>query len=270
MQKPVFHYDDYKIFVADTLKGLPRNGHGQMRLIAEKLRVHTTLISHIFRGSKNLTPEQACALCDFLKLPPLDTDYFLALVELQRAGTRDLRNVIQRRLRHLRDQSLELVKRLPQDRMLSEEEKATFYSSWHYSAVRLLTSIPQFRGVEEIANALKLSVGRIQRVIDFLLAKALIKQTDAGFELGPSRIHLGSDSTYIGQHHRNWRTKAMAHLDNLENDDLVFSAPVSLSAKDRKKIRAELVRLIEETGKTVEKSEPQELVTLNIDWIKII
>ena len=62
------------------------------------MRVHTTLLSHVFRGTKHLTAEQGCALASFLRLAELDTDYLLALIEGSRAGTFELKNVVTRAL----------------------------------------------------------------------------------------------------------------------------------------------------------------------------
>jgi hypothetical protein len=109
----VFEFEDYKTFVRDCVSRTPSGGRGQFRRMAKHLRVHTTLLSHVFRGSKDLTLEQACALGSFLQLSELDADYLLALVERRRAGTHALASAIDRRLTELRRRHQELEHRIP-------------------------------------------------------------------------------------------------------------------------------------------------------------
>ena len=49
--------------------------------------MRASLLSHVFRASKSVTPEQACSLAEFLALGDLETDYLVALVERARAGS---------------------------------------------------------------------------------------------------------------------------------------------------------------------------------------
>src|SRR5688572_27241684 len=101
MAKSIFEFGDYKQFVRESVLAMPHRGRGQYRRMAKHMRVHTTLLSHVFRGSKELTPEQACSLGSFLELKELESDYLLALVERNRAGNAELRVAIERRLERL-------------------------------------------------------------------------------------------------------------------------------------------------------------------------
>lgn len=79
--RSIFSFDDYKDFVRNRIKTMPRQGHGEMSRIAKALRMHPTRVSHIFNGEMNLTGEQACDLAKHLGLSDLEADYFLALVQ---------------------------------------------------------------------------------------------------------------------------------------------------------------------------------------------
>src|SRR5262245_26815112 len=125
MAVSIFDFDDYKPFVREFVLEQPHRGRGQYRRMAKAMRVHTTLLSHIFRGSKELTPEQACALGSFLGLAELDSDYLLALVEKNRAGTAVLRRAIERRLAAIKDRQRQVEHRIPGARTLSREDRGT-------------------------------------------------------------------------------------------------------------------------------------------------
>ena len=76
----IFDTENYKKFVKNRIKSMPNNGRGQYKAISQALGIHTTMVSQIFNGSKDLNPDQAYELCDFLGLVGLEVDYFLALV----------------------------------------------------------------------------------------------------------------------------------------------------------------------------------------------
>ena len=64
----IFEYNDYKLFVRNRIREMARAGRGQYQKMALHLRVHPTLVSQIFRGVRDLTPEQASEVAVFLEL----------------------------------------------------------------------------------------------------------------------------------------------------------------------------------------------------------
>ena len=73
----LFETDDYKQFVMFRVKAMPKKGRGQLLKMARHLKMHSTMVSHIFRGEKHLTPEQAFRLCEFLGLTEIEQKFFL-------------------------------------------------------------------------------------------------------------------------------------------------------------------------------------------------
>jgi hypothetical protein len=93
----VFDYDDYRQFLADRIASLPGNGRGELSRIAKAIRVHTSLMSHVFKKSKNLSREQALNISLYLGLSDEEAEYLLCLVDIERAGTQSLRGFLVRR-----------------------------------------------------------------------------------------------------------------------------------------------------------------------------
>jgi uncharacterized protein (TIGR02147 family) len=264
----VFDYDDYKKFVREFVRELPHGGRGQYRRMAAQMRVHTTLISHVFRGNKELTPEQACALASFLGLRDLETDYLLALVERSRAGSQELTTAIDRRLAILRERHQQLEHRLPGARTLSREERATFYSQWYYSAVRLAASLPDMTSAEAIAARLKVPPELVRHALAFLIEAGLLKHEDGKYRLAAKRTHLGASSPLAAAHHRNWRVQSMNRYEAMSARDFAFTAPISLSRADFARVRELLVQAVANVAKIVEPSSCEALAVLNIDWLE--
>ena len=79
----------------------------------------------------------------------------MEMVAFARAGTKELRDFTKLKMETLKVEGLKLKNQVPAHRELTDNEKATFYSSWIFSAVRLLCSIRP-RQVEEILEQFRL------------------------------------------------------------------------------------------------------------------
>jgi uncharacterized protein (TIGR02147 family) len=265
----IFEFIDYRSFVQRRLKQMPRAGRGQLLRMAQHLKVHPTLVSQVFKGSREFTLEQACLLCDFFGLTDFETDYFLVMVELERAGNEKLRRVLRQRMERLKRESRQVASRLPPTATLSDDQKATFYSSWHYSAVRQLSSIEDLQSVEAIAEYLELPMAQARRIATFLVSCGLCVEEKGRLKMGPLRTHLPADSPLIARHHANWRLKAIERHERMSDAELAFTAPLSISAKDFGKVREILLNAIEQSSKVVEGSEPEKVACLNIDFLEV-
>src|SRR5258708_22019785 len=120
----LFNYSQYKPYLRDRIRLMPKNGRGQVLAFANALSIHPTLVSQILRGSKDFTLEQAHSLCEYLGMVGLEADYFLTLVQIERSGTAKLKNYYKQKLAKMKQESLSLAKRVTRDRDLTEEEKA--------------------------------------------------------------------------------------------------------------------------------------------------
>ena len=264
-----FEFDDYRALIRARFQSLPKHGRGELQKMANALKIHSTRISQILRGPTNLTPEQAAAAAVYLQLSELETEFFLALVNRERAGTQQLKRALEAQITKLRAQAKQMVHRLPRDKVIDEKERATFYSTWHYSAVRLLTSIPRYQTLEAIAEYFKLPSARVAQILEFLLASGLCVETSEGkVQLGPKRTHLENTSPLALRHHANWRLKAMQRHENLTDRELAYTGPMSLGPKEQKLAREELVLAIEKITKLAVDSEAEKVSCLNIDWFE--
>lgn len=258
--------NDFRTYVRAWAKS---RGRGEFRRIAQTLGIHTTLVSQVFSGKKCFTEEQASALCSYMSLSPLETDYFLKLVQIERAGSVSLKEVFQRHLKQIREQANEIKNRVPEYKELTKEDRALFYSSWHYAVVRLLTSVEDFQTIESIASYLKLPVSRVTEILDFLVSRSLCKKQGGVYVRTNQNTHVEARSPLAIRHHQNWRLKSAEMQEKMGPSELAFTAPVAIAKKDREKVRAILLETIGEISKLVEDSPSEEIGYLGIDWLKI-
>lgn len=266
--KTIFDYDDYKTYVRDRLRVMPKKGRGQLRRLSEHLQVSTVLISQIFSGDRDLTPEQAFDTTVFLNLNETQTQYFQLLVQKERAGTHRLRAELAKQIEVLRKKGRSLKSVLPVDRDLSDQEKAIFYSSWQYSGVRVLSSIENFQTVDSIAERLDLPREVVARIVNFLVTSGLCVETNGRIQAGPRRTHLEAGSALVRARQIGWRIKGFESMDRARETDLFYTAPMSVSSDSIGKIRSELAQTIERVVKIVGEEKPTEAACLNIDWFK--
>lgn len=264
----IFNFKNYKKFVISELSRRPKGGRGQLVKLALYLSAPTSTLSQVFSGERDLTPEQACGVAEFLGLLTLETDYFLALVDLSRAGTQKLKQNILRRLETLRKQAETVTERMPAQRQLNEQEKFIFYSEWYYSAIRLLSALPTNPSVSLLAEFLDLPLARVAEVRKFLLDTGLLKTEGAKVKLGPSTTHLPATDPLVNRLHQNWREQAIARMRNaraLSDQELFVTIPCTVSTQALEKIRGEILRLLETITSEIDQAHEETLACVNID-----
>jgi uncharacterized protein (TIGR02147 family) len=266
----IFEHKDYRSYLRHHLKSLPLKGRGELTRIANNLSVNTTLLSQIMSGTRELNPEQAFRLSQYLQHTPLETDYFSLLVQIERAGTNDLKEHLKKKLALLRQDALKLSSRIAHERSLTDSERAIFYSSWIYSAIHLFTSTHK-NGValEEITARFNLSRFKATEIIQFLVSTGLCTEQSGRYSLGVQSTFLAQGSPFLTRHHSNWRMKAIQKSENISEEEMMYSGQVSLSRKDFESIREQLVTSLKNILRQVEPSPAENIASLNIDWFWI-
>jgi uncharacterized protein (TIGR02147 family) len=269
MNKPVYSFKEYKPFLRHHIGALPKKGHGELARIAAHLELNPAHISQIINGPKDFTLEQGHDLAAYLGLSALESDYFFLLLEKDRAGTHRLKKYFEAKMEKLKTEAQNVAKRFPKDHKMDEAAKSNFYSNWMYSAVRLITSMPQFTSVDAIAKRMQLSRARTTEVLRFLVENGLCVEEKGRYKMGPQRTHLERESPHIGRHRSNWRIKALHQMDTLSETELMFTAPMTMSREDFAELKEELMKVIERLSPKIKDSKPESLFCLNIDLFEV-
>ena len=93
----IFDQDDYKQILKNFIKSQPRNGHGLVKAIGEHLGVDPSQVSQVLSGNKDFTEEQALQLFTFVGFNEIESEYFLTLIKIERAGTKLLKDHYRKR-----------------------------------------------------------------------------------------------------------------------------------------------------------------------------
>jgi uncharacterized protein (TIGR02147 family) len=266
----VFEYSDYRDYLRNYIKKLPKRGRGEIHKMAQFMGIHPSLLSQVLSDMKNLTLEQAQLLAKYLGFTPSECEFLFCSVQLQRAGTKDLENYFRDKMHDLKKHSQDLSKTLRQDRQLNAEEISVFYSHWLYAAIWLFSSLKGGRTLEDIINWFQIPRERALDVLHFLVQTQLCKIENGLYMMGPQSVHLARGSAHLPRHHTNWRLRAIETSDKLGNDELMYTAPMSLSKEDFKKLRSRLSEVIKEVTDVAIPSEAEAMVCFNLDffWIR--
>lgn len=264
----LFQYKDYKKYVNDRLDhGLKTRG--VRTHLANAINCQTAYVSSVLRGDAHFTPEQGEAINTFFEHADLECDYFLILLQLQRAGTQGLKSRLQKNLNKILEARFTLNKRIDVSPVLSESDQIIYYSEWYYSAIHTLTSIPEFQTLESIATRLSLSKNTVTAALLFLKEVGLIAVSKNIYTIGPTRIHLGSDSPMISRHHNNWRMLTAQLLHKRSGTDIHYSSVVTMSHDDADKLREKILQFIANSKELIKKSKEEELFSLDLDFFKV-
>ncbi len=264
----VYEFDDYKALVSSWLASNGENRGGVAR-IARFLNIHSSFVSQVLKGTKDFSQEQAFKLAKFMDLNENGRDYFVYLLLESRAGTQDLKKYYSEKRLQIRAKARQVTENIGSPYEMSENEKAQFYSDPIFSQIRLLTSLERFHSAEDIARGLGLPLSLVEEVLKFLLDKGLCRKDEKGcLQRGTSRTHLDSSSPLVKAHHRNWRSKVLEMYYQMDESDLVFTAPLTISKKDFDMIREELLLMIGRITEVVDESKEEDFVVFNLDWIR--
>lgn len=264
----LFNYINYRKFLNEWLKD-SKSGALKERMnasgLANLLRVHPTFISQVLIGKKDLSLEHALDLSKHLSLNLREKEYFLLLVQHEKAGSHDLKLFFENQIKAAREEQLNLGKNLSEFKTLDDEKKAIFYSSWIYAAVWAVCGIGSGFTAEKVAAYFQLDRKDAIDILTFLTSVALLNQKDGVYTMGSQHIHVSNESPFVGRHHTNWRLRALHRLDRLQKEELIFTAPMSIAQKDFLVLRDKVTALIKEVVEIAKDSEAEDLACLNID-----
>jgi plasmid maintenance system antidote protein VapI len=266
----IFEYDRSSPFLRHYLRRLPKNGFGEARKMAGHLGVSSTYMSQVLSGSKILTLEQAVELGLYVGLSPLESDYFLLMIQTERSGSHRLKAHFTHKLDELKRKSLKLVNRVEAKRTLNDKEKSIFYSNALYSAIHIYCATDKKgRSVEEIAQRFEIRRTRVMEIIRFLVETGLCNERDGRFMTGTQSTHLEQGSPHLLKHYTNWRLRALQAAESLGEQELMYTINVALSKKDFAVLREEMVQFIKTFLARAYPSPSEEIACFSMDWFWI-
>lgn len=238
--------------------------------LAKAAGVQRPYMSNVLADRAYLNGEQAFRLCKFLGFNQKEQDYFLTLVELEKASAAEYKNFLKKKIESLKQDSEKLINKLerPEAPKISEMA-AEYYSSWEYCALHVLTSIPEFQKLEAMAEKLRLPQAYTAGCLEKLVSWGLIKQERDRYLWASGNIHIPSSSPMVNLHHKNWRDKSIEDARLNPDNSLHFTSLYSISQDDFAEVKEQMLEFIKTYNKKASSSKEEELVCMNLDFFRI-
>ena len=270
MNTNIYEFESYKDYVRERVRRTPARGKGEFQKISKALGVHPSLVSQIFKGERELSAEQAWSLSRYLGLNPEETEYLLTLVQLARADKPEFTAFLRKRRESLRQSvSIPPSTTKTDEIRLNEHDQLVFYSSWFYSAIRLISALPKFQTADAIVEELGLPIGVVRQTLAFLVSKGLCVEERGKVRPGPLRTWIEAESPLAIRHHLNWRIKAMDRMPRRTSSEFFATFPVAIGHEDAVVVRSLLLDTFDEIDGIVRSSKGAKVSCLNIDWFDI-
>lgn len=269
----LFSSRNYRSYLEAWVAEQPKGGRGLISALARAAGCQPVYFSRVLLDKAQLSLEQAQAIQALLGHSSEETDFFLTLVERDRAGTAALRAHFDRKLELARERRADLQTRFTEAKVLTPESQNVYYSSYQYGAVHACISVPKLQTLDSLERMLRIPRARLVEILGFLKETGLATETAGRYGPGLNRLHLNKDAGLIRQHHSNWRIEALKSLDRgrgAQSDHaLHYSAVVSLSEADALKLREHWVRALEEFSRVVAPSPEETVRALVIDFFAL-
>lgn len=269
MKKNAFEFTSYKAFFKAKTEGF-ESSWGVKKRLAQHMDCQAAYLSQVLKGQAEFSVEQLFKACSFFDLSQDEIDFIFLLHQKDRAGTREVKDYFQKKISEAITKRMSLTQRLGAENILTEQDRATYYSSWIYMAVHFLVGIKEYSEREKIKKILKLNSNKLNAVISFLVKNGLVKETSEGLlAVGVNSIRLGNESPWIVKHHTNWRMKAIENLENEVLSDLHYSGVYTMSEKDAIAIKNILLDTIKKNVEIVKESKEEKMFVMNMDFFNL-
>jgi len=267
----IFDHSDYRSFLTASFSDTGGKSRGKVTAIAKLLRVHTTFVSLVFKGSRELSLEHAVQLGAYLALNQLEMEYFVYLLIHSKSGSLGLTTHAQAKLNRLQESVSQKSTKFQEDVRLPAEERAIFYSSWHYSAIRLYVSAgKEGRTISDVSTHFDMNRTQVAEAIQFLVRAKLLLEKEDRYHVGTKRTFLEKKHPLLKSHLTNWRLKALQSFEGMGEEEQMFTSSFSISKKDFLQIKVLLIELKNKVSDLIDHTEAEDVACLNIDffWVR--
>lgn len=242
-------------------------GRGESLKLAQFLNVKPSLVSTILNTDRHFSIEQIYDLSEYLNLNEIETDYFISLATIEKAGTVKLKEYWTNQRNKIAENAKKLKTRMHFENELTEEQKLTYLSDPIYSFIRVLSTLKHGVDLDLINHLSGRSVEDIQKALNFLINNNLIKKKNNKLFSSEKLIYFDRESPHFLRHHLNWRVNQLVRMSNLNNFDLNLNFPCTLDKESFEKSREILVTAFKQIVELVKDAEPNEMAVLTIDFI---
>jgi uncharacterized protein (TIGR02147 family) len=260
----VFKFLDYKKYLKEAIRQ-HKEVYGYKTKLSNAAGCRNSYFSQVLNSDFHLAAEHALGLANFWGFSAMEKDYFIQLIHLARAGTPELRKYYESICRQLAaDHERAVVRGSAKE--VSEDWKALFYSSWHYTAIHDLTTFPGGQTAEAIARRLEIPKELAEEGLSSLKAMGLVEKRDQGWQASVQEVVVPVGTHHAALHVGHWTQRAAMDAVRRKRPLESFHKcwVFGVSPDDYRKLRELIIDHIQKAQKIVPASERRELACMNL------
>ncbi len=263
LNQKVFTFNSYKKYLR-----LRVSERGVLSQLAEAAGCQRSYFSRVLSTEVHLTPDHGFRLCEFWQFTSEEHEYFMTLLEFERAADAKYRRHLQSKLKKLEKTYEDLSLRTNLKLESSEKDLFLYHSSWHWAAIHMLTAVPRFQTVASICKRLNLSEDIVTQSLKHLRSIGYVENQGHRWSYVRGETFISRNSSFLPIFHQNWRLRAVQDSLDLKTDAVHFSNVQSLSEEDFSRLKKMLVDFIDSCLKISAPSPPEEVVAFTFDIFK--
>ncbi|MBC7540935.1 MAG: TIGR02147 family protein [Bacteriovorax sp.] len=263
-------YVNYKEYLGDLIKSYP-GGRGYQSILAKAMNCQAAYLSQVLRGKVELTEDHAIKLVMFLKFNSLESEYFILLLRLSRAATRELTSYLEKKrlemVAHQDDMENKVRAKTARD---SDTFLTKYYSNWIPSTIHVSTSSQYLQTVESLSLRFHLPIALVEENLAFLEKYNLVKKESGRWIFSGESIHLPKAYALNEPYQVSWRSKVIESIQKKNKENLHFSSTFTIDKNSYKEILEVCNKAIEDAHKIIHGSGTEEVYSICVDLFKVI
>jgi len=262
----VFSYTQYRKLILDRLKAT--DSRWSQNRLSHAAGCSPSWLTRVLSGSVQLTPDQALAIAQAFGFTDNESEYFLLLVEHERAATAALKSRLQGKMKCLREAGRDFHASIETDTLLSDGDCLIYYSSWLFPTLHAACMMRPLTH-DEISELVGISPRTAAKFLSELGEMGLVVRHADKWKSTSKKVHLDPKRPAAKIAHTLWRNLTVTHLQQGKENGLHYSAVHCISRKELENVREKLKEAILKCKKTMDDSPEETLAVLCLDLYEL-
>lgn len=242
---------------------------GYKSLLAKAAGFHTSYLSHVLSERAHISPEQAIAICDFWGFNEFYTDYFLALLSKERAGSERLRKKFEgdiERVRREAGNSLTVMSPRDIKKIQLKPHQTLYYlSDWFCIALHMTLRTPGPHTIPSLMDRFSLSEAIVSGSLNKLREMDLVSVEGEVWSFKSFAEVEESQGAYPKIFHSTMRQRANQVFNYATERDVFSTWVVSISKQEVAQLKSCIETFVLNRIKGSCPHPEEDIIALNID-----
>lgn len=262
----IYNHEDFRGYLDERLAS-EDFGRGSRLKLASFIGCQPSFISQVMSGKNELSLEHAHRINHFLNHSTEESQYFLLMVMLARAGTFELQKFLREQISAQRAQQMQIHKVVAKHE-LKGDDILHYYSNWLCVSIHMLATIPKYRDPRAMQDKLGASDQEFKETLNFLTRTGLIEIHQGKIEVGEAHVHLKKTSPYAQSASVLTRLKILEKLSLKDPRSVNFSSNFTISKSSYEALRKRILDFVVTLDEHIQEDDPEEFCTLVLDLIE--